>query len=139
VATFVRDDATPPRAAMVSSREPLSAPSDGDDLIHAPRGPSMFDEPLPAVTERPAAKGCDPAPETAKGKNALAMGSYAVALQAFERALGCVHDPKLEQLATYAACRGKNFVRARAHFVRLPEPMKTQMAQICMPPSFADL
>jgi len=139
VGTLVRDDATPPRAVMVSSRVPLSAPSDGDDMIHAPRRPSMFDEPMPALTGRPPPKGCDPAPETAKGQDAMAVGNDAMALAAFERALVCVDDPKLERFATLAACRAKNFARARYHFVRLPEAMKNQLVQICRPSSFVDL
>ncbi len=139
VGALVRDDSTAVRAAMVSSIPTLPAPTDGDDLIYSSRGPSMFDEPLPAVTGRPPPTGCDPEPEMAKGKEALAVGSDAVALKAFERALSCVGDPKIEQLATLVACRAKIFSRARYHFVRLPPAMQTQMAQICRPPSFVDL
>lgn len=131
-------DPAPVRAAMMvsSSMTPPTA-IDENDPQSAPRtGPRFEDEPLPAVTPQPAAKGCSPDKFVAEGKDKLAAGMHASALAAFEKALVCVHDPEIERYAVLAACQGKLYARARAHFIRLAEPDKPKLAQICHGPYF---
>ena len=131
-------DPAPPRAStMVTRTTAANQPTDDDPLYGSPNpGPRGSDEPLPAVTPQPPAKGCSPDKFIAEGKDKLAMGMNASALAAIEKALVCVHDPAIEKYAVLAACKGKLFSRARAHFIRLADADKPTLAQICAGPSF---
>ncbi len=100
----------------------------------ASMGPRFDDAPLPPVTPQPPAKGCDATVFLAEGRGKLASGMPAHALAAFERALVCVHDPNVEKLAVMAACKAKLYSRARAHFIRVPEPQRAELAEICGAP-----
>ena len=123
---------------MVSSlpAEGTGFHDEDDPFMHASPGPRFTDGPLPAVTPQAPAKGCGPDAFVAEGKEKLAMGMPAHALALFEKALACVHDPMLERYAVIAACQGKLFARARAHFVRLTEADKPKLLQICLGPVF---
>ena len=112
------------------------APADDSEPMPAPAGPRFSDEPLPAVTPQPPAKGCRTDELVAEGKDRIAMGMHAKALSLFEKALVCVHDPEIEKLAVLAACQGRLYQRARAHFIRLAEKDKPAMAQVCQGPMF---
>jgi len=127
----------PPRASTIATRTTASnTPAEDDRLYASSSGPRFSDEPLPPVTPRPPAKGCSPDRYVAEGKDKLAMGMHASALAAFEKALVCVHDPQIEKYAVLAACQGKLFARARAHFIRLADADKPTLAQICAGPAF---
>ena len=95
-------------------------------------GPRFSDGPVPPVQALLPATGCDPAPLLAKGQELIGQGMDAAAIKDLDQALRCDHDPKIERLLTIAACRAKQFTKARFHYVRLPEAMKNVVAQICM-------
>jgi hypothetical protein len=139
VGTLVHDRSAPVRAVTMSSLPPEGSGFTGDDdplyRSHA-SGPTFTSEPLPAVTEQPPAQGCDAEPFVTQGRDALSMGQPAQALAAFEKALVCVHDPKVESLAVMAACQAKIYSRARAHFVRVDPAARDRLIQICHGPYF---
>ena len=131
-------DPAPVRASTMVTRTTASNQPTEDDPLYGSSspGPRFSDEPLPAVTPQPAAKGCSPDKFVAEGKDKLGMGMHASALAAFEKALVCVHDPAIEKYAVLAACQGKLFSRARAHFIRLSDADKPTLAQVCAGPTF---
>src|SRR5207244_5299489 len=111
-------------------------PSEDNPMSAASSSGSRFsDEPLPPVTPQPPAKGCSPDKFVTEGKDKLSAGMHASALAAFEKALVCVHDPAIERYAVLAACQGKLYSRARAHFIRLADDDKPKLAQICAGPT----
>lgn len=121
---------------MVTRTTASNRPTEAEPLHgSANPGPRFSDEPLPPVTEQPPAKGCDPGPFVEAAKEHVAKGMDASALAQIEKALVCVHDPKLERFAVIFACRAKLFSRARAHFIRLDEADKPKLAQLCAGPT----
>ncbi|MEO8701217.1 MAG: hypothetical protein ABI867_14295 [Kofleriaceae bacterium] len=78
------------------------------------------------------ATACDTAALVREGDRAMAQGTFRAALASYEAAIACGRAVNLEPKAYLAACRAREFPRARAHFVKLPTARQEGLAQICI-------
>jgi tetratricopeptide (TPR) repeat protein len=73
---------------------------------------------------------CDFDGNVAMGDKAVAVSNYSAALASFELALVCKSDFPVIRKAYVAACKAKNFVAAKKHFMALGKP--DNLAQTCL-------
>ena len=115
---------------FLRAQELLNAGKTYDQTIEV-----LKSEPPPIVEiHEPEASAKTHAPEKPGASTPVVITEVHPIITAFERALVCVHDPEVEELAVVAACKAKLFSRARAHFIRVSAPHRTQVAQTCAAP-----
>lgn len=75
---------------------------------------------------------CDSAALVEQGRQHLASGNAAAALDAFERADRCKPDASTRKLALLAACKGKNHAKAAALWRRMDQATRATMLSVCV-------